>query len=158
GFGGLLPRLLRHWALLDADQRFAVGAVHDIDPAGATGLGRGLARLAVDDGVEQKNRARRVVVPNVVVHLLEVPGIGAGLGVDREERGAKKIVPFAHRSVVVGPAIADREVDQTELRIERRGVPDRCAAASVMCGANRPGVAAWLAWCWQGVGTPQDFT
>src|SRR5207245_10855106 len=31
-----------------------------------------LARLAVDDRVEENDRARRIVVPDVVVHLLEV--------------------------------------------------------------------------------------
>ena len=65
---------------LDADQRFAVGAVEDIDPAGAPGLGDALARLAVDDRVEQHDRARRVIVPDVVVHFLEMPDIFAGLG------------------------------------------------------------------------------
>ena len=126
---GLLPRLLRHRTLLDADQRLAVGAVEDVDPAGTASLGDALARLAVDHRVEQDDRARRIVVPDVVVHLLVVPGIGAGLGVDREDRGAEQIVAFAHRSVVIRPAIADGKVDEAELRIERRGVPDRRPAA-----------------------------
>ena len=53
----------------------------NVDPAGASGLGNSLARLAVDDGVEENGRARRVVIPDVVVHLLEMPGVFAGLGI-----------------------------------------------------------------------------
>jgi DNA-binding transcriptional LysR family regulator len=47
-----LPRLLRHRPFLDPDQRLAVCAVEEIDPAGASGLGDPLARLAIDNGVE----------------------------------------------------------------------------------------------------------
>jgi hypothetical protein len=71
-----------------------------------------------------------------------VPGIGAGLGIDREHRGAEQIIAFAHRAVVIRAAIADREVDETELRVERRGVPDRRPAARIMVGAGRPTVSA----------------
>ena len=91
------------------------------------------------------------------MYLLEVPGIGAGLGIDREHRGAEQIVAFAHRAVVIRAAIADGEVNEAELRIERRGVPDRCAAASVMSGAGRPGVAAGFARRRQRVSPPQDL-
>src|SRR5262245_12127055 len=38
GLCSLLSRLLRHRAFLDADQRFAVGAVEAVDPAGLTGF------------------------------------------------------------------------------------------------------------------------
>src|SRR5207302_7164310 len=81
----LLPRLLRHRTLLDADQRFAVGAVEDVDPAGAACLRDAFAWLAVDHGVEKDDRARRVIIPDVVMHLLEMPGVLAGLGVHRED-------------------------------------------------------------------------
>jgi hypothetical protein len=92
-----------------------------------------------------------------VVDFLKVPGIGAGLGVHCEDRGAEQIVAFAHRAVVIRPAIAYGEVDQAELRVERRRVPDRCPAARIMVGAGRPAVAARLAWPRQCVGAPQDL-
>src|SRR6202011_567138 len=82
---GLLPRLLRHRALLDTDERFAVGAVEDVDPLGAASLSDALAGLAVDYGVEEDDRTRCVIVPDVVMHLLEMPSIRAGLGVHRED-------------------------------------------------------------------------
>jgi len=45
---------------------FPLVAVEDVDPAGPTGLGDPLSRLPVDHGVEQNNRARCIVVPEVV--------------------------------------------------------------------------------------------
>jgi hypothetical protein len=48
----LLPRLLRHRALLDTDQRLAIGAVEDVDPPRPSRLGDALAGLAVNHRVE----------------------------------------------------------------------------------------------------------
>src|SRR5262249_48804123 len=157
-FGGLLPRLLGHRALLDADQRLSIGAVEDVDPAGSPGFGDALARHAVDDGVEQHDRACRVIVPNVVMYLLEMPDILAGLGLERHQRRAEQVVALTHRSVIIRSAIADREVDKAELGIERWRVPDRGATAHRMVGARRPGVAPDLAGTRQRVPPPQDRT
>src|SRR6266404_5614219 len=157
GFSCLLPRLLRHRPLLDASQRFAVGAVENVNPAGAAGFGDSLAGLPIDYRVEKDDRAGRVVIPDVVMHLLEVPGIFSGLGLQRDDRSAEQIVSFAHRPVIIRPAIADRKVDEPELRIERRSIPDRCAAAAVMVGAGRPGVSANLPRPGQGIPPPQDL-
>ena len=90
---GVLPRFLRHRAFLDADQRLAVRPVENVDPPGASGLGNSLARLTVDDGVEENDGARQVVIPDVVVHLLEVPGVFARLGVQCDNGGAEKLSP-----------------------------------------------------------------
>src|ERR1700730_7526294 len=143
-FRCVLPRLLRHRPLLDADQRLAAGPGKNVNPAGAARLRGPPSRLAVDHGVEEDHRARSVVVPNVVMHLLEVPGVLSGLGLQRDDRGAEQIVSFAHRTVVIRPAIADGKIDKPELRIERRRVPDRATPAAEMIGAGRPGVGADL--------------
>ena len=76
--GGFLPGLLRHRALVNPNQRFAVGAIEDIDPPGFARLGDSFARLPVNDGVEEDDRACSVVVPDIVVYLLEMPDIAAG--------------------------------------------------------------------------------
>src|SRR5262252_3593491 len=47
GLRRLLARLLWHRPFLDAEQRFAVRSVEQINPAGLAGLGDSLARLAV---------------------------------------------------------------------------------------------------------------
>src|SRR5438132_11521872 len=153
----LLPRLLRHRPLLDADQRLAVRAIQDVDPAGPAGLGDALARLAVDHGIEEHDRAGRVVVPDVVVDLLEVPDVLAGLRLQRDHRRAVQVVALAHRAVVIRPAVAGCEVEEAELRIERGRVPDRGAAAHRMVGAGRPGLAATLPRPGQRVPAPLDL-
>jgi hypothetical protein len=50
-------------------------------PTGAPGLGNRVARLGVNGGVEEDDRARRVIILDIVVDLLEVPGVLAGLRV-----------------------------------------------------------------------------
>src|SRR5262249_27386614 len=112
GFGGLLARLLRNRTLLDPDQRFAVWAIANVGPSGTAGFGDTLARFAVDHRVEQNNRTGGVIVPDVVVHLLEVPDVFAGLRLQGDDRGAEQVVALAHRAVIVGAAIADREVNE----------------------------------------------
>src|SRR5262249_7605790 len=153
-----LPRLLGNRALLDADQWLSIGAVEDVDPAGPPGFGDALARHAVDDGVEQHDRACRVIVPNVVMHLLEMPDILAGLGLERHQRRAKGVAALTNRPVITGPEMPAREVDKAELGIERGRVPDRGAPAHRMVGARRPGVAPDLAGTRQRVPPPQDRT
>jgi hypothetical protein len=81
----------------------------------------------------------------------------AGLGLQRDDRGAEQIVPFAHRPVEIRPAITGGKVDEPELRIERRGVPDRRAAAHRVIGAGWPGITADLARTGQCVPAPQDL-
>src|SRR5437667_297910 len=144
-------------AHLGADRRLAVRAIQDVDPAGPAGLGDALARLAVDHGIEEHDRAGRVVVPDVVVDLLEVPDVLAGLRLQRDHRRAEQVVALAHRAVVIRPAVAGREVEEAELRIERGRVPDRGAAAHRMVGAGRPGLAATLPRPGQRVPAPLDL-
>ena len=78
--------------------------------------------------VGEHRRERIVVVPQVVVHFLEVPLVGAGLHVEREDRRREEVVAAALRSVLIGRGIADRDVDHAELRIDRRMRPERSAA------------------------------
>src|SRR5262249_24027155 len=74
----LLPWLLWHWTLLDAKQGLAVGAVQEIHPARAADFGEALARLPIDHCVKEHHRTRGIIVPDVVMHLLEMPGVGPG--------------------------------------------------------------------------------
>src|SRR6202044_1163737 len=121
------------------------------------GLGDALSGLTVDGCIEQDDRARGVEVPDIVVNLLEVPGVFACLDLQRDHRGAIQIVALTHRTIVVRAAIADREIEETELRIDRRRIPDRRATAHGMIGAGRPGLAAFLARSGQGEPAPLDL-
>src|SRR5262249_22208594 len=156
-FGRLLPWFLGNWTLFDPDQRFSVGAIENVDPTGAAGLGNPLSRLAIDHRVEQDHRAPCIVVPNVVMDFLEVPHIFASLGLQCATRSTEGIVAFARRAAVIRPAITDGEVHQPELWIERRRVPDRGPTADRIIGAGRPSIAADLARAGQGIPSPQDL-
>ncbi len=79
GGRGRLLRLLRHGPLLDADERLAALTIQNVGPAGLRDLGEALAEPAVDRRVEQHDRIGRVIVPDVVMHLLEMPAVLAGL-------------------------------------------------------------------------------
>jgi hypothetical protein len=63
--------------LLDADERLPGRAVEHIDPAGLAGLGDASARYTIVGLIEQDHRARRIEIPQIMMHLLEVPRIGA---------------------------------------------------------------------------------
>ncbi len=142
---GLLALVLRHRLLLDRQQRLAGLAVEQVEPAGLARLGEALALLAVDLDVEQHDRARRVVVPDVVVHLLEVPAVLAGLRVERHDRRGEEVVALAPRAVQVGGGVAGREVDQPELRVDGRRLPHRRAPVRPRVVVLRPGVVPDLA-------------
>ena len=53
--------------------------IEDVGPAGLADFGDRLARAAADVHVHQDDGIGRVVVPDVVMHLLEVPAIFSGL-------------------------------------------------------------------------------
>jgi hypothetical protein len=111
---------------------------HPVRPACA------MALLAADRRVEQHDRTCRVIIPDVVMHLLKVPDVFAGLGVQRNDRGAEQIVARARRAVIVGTAITDREVNEPQLRVEGRRVPDRRPAVRVLIAARRPSIGTHL--------------
>src|SRR5262249_30027045 len=146
GLGCLLPRVLRHRALLDADQGFAVGAVEDVDPSRAASFGNPFARLSVDNRVERDHRARGVAVPGLAVNALDAPAVLTAPGLQGDGRGAEQVVTLAHRAVIVRAAIADREVNEPEFWVQRRRIPDCRSAAHRMVGAGWPGLAPDLAW------------
>src|SRR5262249_60642540 len=133
-----------------------IRAVENVHPARMASFGNTLARLAIDDRVEKHHRARGIVVPDVVVHLLEVPDVLAGLGLQGHHRGAEQVIALAHRPVMIWSTVACREVDQPEFRIEGWCVPDRRPATHRMVSAGRPGITAELAGLRQGIRPPQE--
>ena len=84
--------------------------------------------LAVDGHVEQRGRARHVVAPQVVRHLLETPFQRAGLHIERDDRHGPEVVAGSPGAGGLRRRIAGAEVEQPELGIERRRVPHRAAA------------------------------
>ena len=146
--GGRLARLLRHRLLVDADRAACRSCGRGCRPSPSCRPRRCALRSAppiVD--VEQHDGIRRVVVPDVVMHLLEVPAVFAGLRLDRDDRRGVQVVAGANGAVVVGARIAGREVDEPELGIDGRRLPHRRAAvlprrrcpAATSRGRARPG-------------------
>ena len=143
--GGRLARLLRHGLLVDADERLAGRAVEDVDPTRLARLGDSFARNAVVLQIEQHDGARAVVVPDVVMHLLEVPAVFPGLRLDRDDRCRVQVVALAHGTVVVGARVAGGKEQESELGIDGRCLPHRRAAVLPDLVVLRPGFVARLA-------------
>ena len=119
--------------------RLAIGPIEHVDPTSLARFGDGLDRLAIDRRVVQDGRARRVEVPDIVVHLLEVPRVGA-IHVQRDHRHAEQVVARSHGAVVVRAGVARGEVDQPEVRIDRRVLPDGRATVLVGLRLDRIGI------------------
>ena len=142
--GRLLPRFLRHRLLVDADQRFAGLAIEDIRPAGLADFSERTPRATVDRHVEQHDGIDRVVVPDIVMHLLEVPPVSPGLQLDRHDRRGKQVVTGAEGAVVVGSGVAGRKIEQPERRIDGWRLPDGGPAVLPGVVVLRPGVVTCL--------------
>ena len=154
---GALPRLLRHFALVDADERRAVGAIEHIHPACLPRVGEAFAHCAIKLDVEQRDGRGRVVVPDVVVHFLEVPPVRAALRIDGDDRRREQIVAAANRAVVIGAGVAGREVDEPQLGIDGRRVPDGRGAVHPDLVVLRPRVVADFAGPWDRVERPREL-
>src|SRR5262249_6885432 len=117
----------------------------DVYPTRLVWFGGGLAKTSVDHHVEEDDRTRAIVVPEVVMNLLEVPAIFACGRLDRHHRGRKQVVAGADSAIEIWSRIAGREVNQPELRIDRGCLPDAGAAMQPRFGVLRPRVVANLA-------------
>jgi hypothetical protein len=87
GRRGILAGILRNRHFPDADERFAVGAIEEVEKAGFAGDCHAFAGLAERPRLEvKKDRGHHhVVVPQVMVGHLVVPAILAGLVVDGDD-------------------------------------------------------------------------
>ncbi len=71
--------------------------------------------LAVHGDVDRLRRVRVVVVPDVVVHQLEVPNAFAGFHVERDQACSVEVVSKAIAAVVVVGRRVGRYEDQAAL-------------------------------------------
>ena len=69
----------RYRALLDVEDRLARDTIEREQQAGLVDDDDGGNRLSIPDQIDEKRRRLRVVIPDVVVHDLEVPEILAGV-------------------------------------------------------------------------------
>jgi hypothetical protein len=85
----------------------------------------------VTGGVEEHDRARGVVVPDVVMDLLVVPLELPGLQVERHDRGCVEVLAGAAAAEEVAARVAGGDVEEAELRVDGGRLPDRTPAAQV---------------------------
>ena len=122
-------RRLRHRALFDRPDRLARRAIEHIEEAGLAALHHRLDPTAVDRDVGKRGRSDGVVVPQIVMHHLEVPGQLAGLRVERDEAVRIEVVPGSPAAVVRHGRRAERNVDEAQLLVGAERRPRRHVAA-----------------------------
>ena len=132
-----------HGPLLDRPDRFARHAVEDVGEGLLARLRDGLDLAAVDGDVQQVAGGREVVVPQAVVHGLEVPDPLAGLGVDADDALREQVVAGAHAAVPVVRWGPGGQVDVAQLLVHRHRAP-HVGVAAVAPRLVVPGVGAEL--------------
>ena len=109
------------------EQKFAVGAIEDVEEPVAAGLNEKLSRPSFPRRVDEHGRLLRVPVPHVVRRELKVPFQAAASRVERDDGARIQIVAEPLVAVVVGTWIAGRPVHQAERGIVDARHPRRAA-------------------------------
>ena len=134
---------LRHRALLDRPHRLAGLAVEDVEERRLARLHHGLDAPAVDRDLAERRRPYGVVLPDVVVHHLEVPHPLAGRGVERDEAVGEEVVPRPVPAIDHAGRRRERHVDVAQFLVGGQAAPG-AEVARVGAGAVAPGVGAEL--------------
>ena len=130
---------LRYRSLLDWKERLAGLAVEDEDEPHLGCLGDGGNFPPVASHGDQGRLRRNVVVPDVVVHDLEVPDYLAARGAQRDDRVRVAIVSAPLAAVEVRAGASGRNEDEAALRIGRQDRPGVGGAATVRAVAGPGG-------------------
>src|SRR5262249_5662701 len=112
--------------------------------------------LAVVADRQQLWRIGGIVIPEIVMHELEVPEALAGAQVEREQRIAEESLAFAIGAVEIIGRRAEREVADAALFVDRDFTP-RVHAADVRPRIPGPSVVAELPGMRDGVKLPYQF-
>ena len=144
----------RHGALLDRPDRLAGGAVEDVGECLLAGLDDRLYRAAVDGDVGEHRRGGEVVVPQSVVHRLEMPYPPAGPGFEADEALGEQVVARPRAAVVVVRRRRGGQVDIIEFRVVRHTGPD-VGVSGVLGRAAQPRLVARFELPWDGEEGPQ---
>ncbi len=147
---------LRHRTFLDRPDRLAGDAIEHIKERFLAGQGDGFDGLAIDIDVGQDGRGGKIVVPDGVMHDLEVPLALAGLQIDADQAFAEQVVAGTLAAVVVRGRDFDRQIDQAEFFVDGHLGPDAGVAVGGP-GAVLPGVVAELARARDGVEGPEQL-
>src|SRR5688572_29632062 len=91
------------------------------------------------------------------MHLLEVPAVLSRVRVDGNDRDAEQVVAGANSAVKIGTGIAGREIDEVELGIDGRRLPDGRAAELPRGAVRGPRVMTELAGARNRVERPDEL-
>ena len=142
-------------AVLNREQRLAVGPVEQIHPALFGCLGDGIHSLAVALHGDQAGRRRKIAVPQIVPDALEMPDSLAGCGVQGQQRVGEQIVSHAIGPIKVGGRRAGRNINDAALAVQRHAGPV-VGGAGVSPGILRPCVVAEFAGMRNGMERPAE--
>src|SRR6516225_4583569 len=92
------------------------------------------------------------------MHLLEVPAVFSGSGLHGNHGNREQIVAEADTTVEIRPRIAGGEIDETEVGIDGRSLPNRGSAVFPRVVILRPAVVADLAGTGDGIKRPDQAT
>jgi len=109
----------RHRSFFDRPHRLTGLAIEDVHERLLRRLRQRLDRPAVHDDVGEDRRTRDVVIPDAVVHQLEVPLAHAGLQIDSDDALSKEPSARTMAAVVITCRRLDRQVGHVQLRVDR---------------------------------------
>ena len=127
GFAG--HRRLRDRPFGDRPDRNASHPVQHVHERLLGHLGQDLPALAIHRHVSQHRRGGQVVVPDAVVHRLEMPHALSCSRVERHDAFGKEVVPGPVAAVVIVGRRARGQVDVAEFLVRAHHGPDVGAAA-----------------------------
>src|SRR5262249_30959331 len=139
--------------LVGADE-LAVAAIERVVVAVAREVRDNLAGLAVDGGLIEHLRARRVEVPMLVRRLLEIPDDPGGVGVERDGARGEQIVTWPELGIEARIGVAGAIEQEVGGGIIGRGLPHAAAAHAPSIVLVLPGLGAGFARCRDGEGAP----
>ena len=156
--GRRLRRLLGYGPLLDADERFARYAIQQVDPSGLPCSRESLPGAPVDLDVEEHDRRGKVVVPDVVMHHLEVPAVLTRQSIERHDRRRKEVVARPYPTIEVGTGVPGREIDQPELGVRGGRLPHGAPPVHPDITIRWPGVVTELPGAGHRIEGPHELT
>jgi hypothetical protein len=121
-------RALRDRSLLDRPDRLARRAIEHVREGLLRHDGDRLDRPAVHHEINEQRRRRRVVVPQPVMHELEVPDPLSRLGIEADQALGEEVAAGTMAAVVVVGGSAGGDVNVSELRIGGQHAPGIGAA------------------------------
>ncbi|MNM94739.1 hypothetical protein D3C81_1071560 [compost metagenome] len=124
-------------------QQLAGSTVQHIEEAVFRRLHQHFARFAVNGQLGQDHVLGGGEVPGVAWRGLVVPGVFAGVGIDRDDRGKEQVVALGLAAPFRVPhrAIAHADIQQVEFRVVGERIPGRTAAAPLDISVAVPGLA-----------------